>query len=112
MKIAVIGSRNLIINNLGDYLPINVTEIISGGAKGIDSCAKKYALEKGIKLTEFYPEYQKYGKGAPLRRNLKIIDYADIVLAFWDGKSRGTKFVIEQCRKKGKTVRVFLLKQQ
>lgn len=112
MKIAVIGSRNLIINNLGDYLPINVTEIISGGAKGIDSCAKKYALEKGIKLTEFYPEYQKYGKGAPLRRNLQIIDYADIVLAFWDGKSRGTKFVIEQCRKKGKTVRVFLLKQQ
>lgn len=112
MKIAVIGSRNLIINNLGDYLPINVTEIISGGAKGIDSCAKKYALEKGIKLTEFYPEYQKYGKGAPLRRNLQIIDYADIVLAFWDGKSRGTKFVIEQCRKKGKTVRVFLPKQQ
>lgn len=112
MKIAVIGSRNLIINNLGDYLSINVTEIISGGAKGIDSCAKKYALEKGIKLTEFYPEYQKYGKGAPLRRNLQIIDYADIVLAFWDGKSRGTKFVIEQCRKKGKTVRVFLLKQQ
>lgn len=112
MKIAVIGSRNLIINKLGDYLPINVTEIISGGAKGIDSCAKKYALEKGIKLTEFYPEYQKYGKGAPLRRNLQIIDYADIVLAFWDGKSRGTKFVIEQCRKKGKTVRVFLLKQQ
>lgn len=107
MKIAVIGSRNLIINNLGDYLPINVTEIISGGAKGIDSCAKKYALEKGIKLTEFYPEYQKYGKGAPLRRNLQIIDYADIVLAFWDGKSRGTKFVIEQCRKKEKPSEFF-----
>ena len=40
MKIAVIGSRGLVINDLGKYLPANVTEIVSGGAKGIDTCAK------------------------------------------------------------------------
>ena len=53
MKIAVIGSRGLVINDLGKYLPANVTEIVSGGAKGIDTCAKKYALSNGIKLN-FY----------------------------------------------------------
>lgn len=110
MKIAVIGSRGLVINDLGKYLSANVTEIVSGGAKGIDTCAKKYALSNGIKLTEFLPEYNKYGRGAPLKRNLLIIDYADEVLAFWDGRSSGTKYVIEQCRKRNKKVSIFYIK--
>lgn len=104
MKIAIIGSRNLTVNNLEKYLPQGVTEIVSGGAKGIDSCARNYAQENNIKLTEFLPQYEKYGKGAPLRRNLQIINYSDEVLAFWDGKSRGTKYVIDQCRKNNKKV--------
>ena len=41
MKVAIVGSRNLHINNLGNYLPENVTEIVSGGAKGIDECIKR-----------------------------------------------------------------------
>lgn len=110
MKIAVIGSRGLVINDLGKYLPANVTEIVSGGAKGIDTCAREYALSNGIKLTEFLPEYNKYGRGAPLKRNLLIIDYADEVLAFWDGRSSGTKYVIEQCRKRNKKVSIFYIK--
>lgn len=100
MKIAVIGSRNLSVINLGRYLPEGVMEIVSGGAKGIDTCAKQYALLNKIRLTEFLPEYHKYGKGTPLKRNLKIIDYADQVIAFWDGKSRGTKYVIDTCKRK------------
>ena len=106
MKIAVIGSRGLKVNDLGKYLPVGVTEIVSGGAKGIDTCAREYALANGLKLTEFLPEYEKYGRGAPLKRNLQIIDYADKVLAFWDGQSRGTKYVIEQCKKRNKKVTV------
>ena len=106
MKVAVIGSRGLTIDNLEKYLPRETTEIISGGAKGIDTCAREYAVSHGIKLTEFLPEYEKYGKNAPLKRNITIIETADVVLAFWDGKSRGTKFVIEKCREVGKTVRV------
>lgn len=106
MKVAVIGSRGLTIDNLEKYLPRETTEIISGGAKGIDTCAREYAVSHGIKLTEFLPEYEKYGKNAPLKRNITIIEAADVVLAFWDGKSRGTKFVIEKCREVGKTVRV------
>ena len=100
MRVAVIGSRGLQINNLEDYLPEGVTEIVSGGAKGIDTCAKNYALEHDLKLTEFLPEYSRYGRGAPLRRNITIIEYADLVLAFWDGESRGTKYVIDNCKKR------------
>lgn len=106
MKVAVIGSRRLTIDNLEKYLPSETTEIISGGAKGIDTCAKEYAIAHNIKLTEFLPEYEKYGKNAPLKRNITIIENADIVLAFWDGISNGTRFVIDKCRETGKEVKV------
>lgn len=109
MKIAVIGSRGLWIENLGKYLPCDTDEIVSGGAAGVDSCAKAYALENNIKLTEFLPQYDKYKRGAPLRRNIEIIKYADEVIAFWDGKSHGTKYVIDNCRKMGKNVNVIIM---
>lgn len=107
MKVAVVGSRNLDVINLGKYLPENTTEIISGGATGVDTSAKKYALANDIKLTEFLPEYRKYGKLAPLIRNAQIIEGADLVVAFWDGKSKGTKSVIEKCREKGIEIKVY-----
>ena len=100
MRVAVIGSRGLQVDDLENYLPDGVTEIVSGGARGIDTCAKNYALLHGLKLTEFLPEYEKYGRAAPLRRNITIIEHADLVLAFWDGKSRGTKSVIVNCKKR------------
>lgn len=111
MKIAVIGSRNLKVKNLGQYLPQGVTEIVSGGAKGIDTCAKEYALNNNIKLTEFLPDYDKYGRSAPIKRNVLIVDYADMVLAFWDGQSRGTKFVINQCKQSSKPIKIFVQKK-
>ena len=109
MKVAVIGSRGLSGTDLGRYLPENTTEIVSGGAKGVDTSAREYALAHGIKLTEFLPEYTRFGRSAPLKRNITIIEYSDIVLAFWDGKSRGTKFVIDNCRKLGVEVRVYII---
>lgn len=109
------GSRNLFVNDLGEYLPENTTEIVSGGARGIDSCARgidscarNYALCNQLKITEFLPNYQKYGRSAPIKRNLQIISYADIVIAFWDGKSKGTKFVIETCKKINKPLKIML----
>lgn len=107
MKVAVIGSRGLAVKDLGKYLPENTTEIVSGGARGVDTSAKEYAKEHGVKLTEFLPEYEKFGKAAPLKRNVTIVEYADVVLAFWDQKSRGTKFVIDQCKKTNVPVKVF-----
>lgn len=107
MKVAVIGSRNLVVENLEEYLPPDVSEIVSGGARGIDTCAKEYANKNNLKLTVFLPDYKKYGKSAPLRRNLEIIEYSDEVFAFWDGVSHGTKFVIDNCKKQSKKIRIF-----
>lgn len=110
MKVAIIGSRQLEIENLSEYIPLTTTKIVSGGAKGIDTCAKKYAISANIKLTEFLPDYSKYGKSAPLYRNLKIIAYADEIIAFWDGKSRGTKVVIDNALKQNKKTAIIICK--
>ncbi|MBR6806943.1 MAG: hypothetical protein IKM46_01040 [Clostridia bacterium] len=97
MKTAVIGSRKLKTDNIGEYLPADTCEIVSGGAAGVDTSAKEYAIAAGLKYTEFLPEYKLYGRGALIVRNRKIVDYADLVVAFRDGKSRGTKWTVNYC---------------
>ncbi|MCI8387925.1 MAG: DUF2493 domain-containing protein [Clostridiales bacterium] len=110
MKVAVIGSRKLNLSDFGgtlaDFLPPETTAIVSGGAKGIDSCARDWALANGIEIIEFLPDYRRYGRGAPHRRNDEIIAEADLVLAFWDGESRRTASVITKCRNRNVPVRV------
>ena len=113
MKVAVIGSRGLkVINDLGKYLPEGTKEIVSGGADGIDACAKEYALSHHLRLTEFLPEYALYGRAATLKRNDLIVAYADMILAFWDGQSRGTAYVIQKCREWQKPCKVFNLTKE
>ena len=107
MKVGVVGSRSKTIQNLENYLPKDTSEIVSGGAIGIDTCARIYAKGKGIKLVDFLPDYKKYGRGAPLKRNNLIVEYADVVVAFWDGISRGTKYTINFAEKIRKKVIVY-----
>ena len=102
MKIGVVGSRNLTINELEKYVPSGCEKIVSGGAAGIDKCAAEYARRQGIELLEILPDYNKYGKAAPLLRNQTIADESDIVIAFWNGYSKGTKSIIEYCKKSNK----------
>jgi hypothetical protein len=109
MKTAVIGSRKLMITNLEVYLPADTTEIVSGGATGIDTCAKHFSLTHNIPYTEYRPDYTRYGRAAPIVRNRQIVDHADRVIAFWDGTSRGTRSVIDYCRKIGKPLTVYTL---
>lgn len=104
MKVAVIGSRSITAYPLEEVISAETTEIISGGARGVDTIAREYAQQHGIPLTEIRPDYARYGKGAPLRRNLEIIARAELVIALWDGNSTGTAQVIDECRKHGKPV--------
>ncbi len=111
MKVAVFGSRNITEVNLKEYLPEGTEEIVSGGAVGVDSVAARYAKENGIKLVEFLPEYNFYGRRAPVMRNKKIAEYADEGIAFWDGTSRGTIHTVNYFKNMGKKVRIFVKKQ-
>ena len=110
MRIAIVGSRNVIIDSITEFVADN-DEIVSGGAIGVDQYAANYAREHGLKLTEFLPEYEKYGRAAPILRNKQIVDYADKIVVFWDGKSRGSLSVIKYAEKVGKSCDVILCKQ-
>ena len=106
MIIGVIGSRDLIVNELEKYIPSKCTKIVSGGAVGIDVCAAKYAQTSGIELSEILPDYKKHGKAAPIVRNKTIVEASNKVIAFWNGHSKGTKMVIDYCKKINKTCTV------
>ena len=113
MKIAIIGSRSIPTIPIESYILQNTTEdieIVSGGAIGVDRCAAEYAKANGFKLTEFLPDYSRYGRAAPIVRNKQIVDYADILLIFWDGQSRGTLSVIRYAEKRSKPHRIILFK--
>ena len=109
MKVAIIGSRSIITTDLGMYISEG-DEIVSGGAAGVDSCAAEYAKKRGLKLTVFLPQYDLYGRAAPIVRNKKIVDYADKIIAFWDKKSMGTLSVIKYAQKVGKLCEIILCK--
>jgi len=91
MKVAIIGSRNLKVK-INKYLPKDISLVVSGGARGIDTLAEEYADKNCIPKLIFLPDYKRYGKIAPLVRNKLIVNNSDMVIAFWDGVSRGTKF--------------------
>ena len=106
MKIAVIGSRGTSRIDCDRIGARHGDVIVSGGARGVDSLAAAWARRKGLAVVEHLPDYASYGKAAPHVRNRKIVAEADRIVAFWDGKSRGTKSVIERAKKYGKQVDV------
>lgn len=109
MKIAIVGSRNLTLDVAPFLEGEEVSEIVSGGAHGIDKCAELYAEKTGVKIKIFPPRYELYGKAAPLRRNTEIVEYADKVYIFWDGSSRGSAFVRDLCIKIGKPYVIIII---
>ena len=102
MKIAVVGSRGLSLSFDDFEFGEVITELVSGGARGVDRLAAEFARSRGLTVKEFLPRYELYGRAAPLKRNEEIVDYADKIYIFWDGKSRGTEFVCTYCKKTGK----------
>lgn len=112
MKIAVVGSRSLDNYQLVKSILEQYTfsQIVSGGAKGIDTLAEQYSDELGlIKPLVILPDWKQYNRGAGAVRNRKIVDTADFVVAIWDGKSKGTKISINHAKKINKPVFVWLI---
>lgn len=88
-------------------------EIISGGARGADKIGEQFAKKYNIKLTVFPAQWDKYGKSAGIIRNAEMAQYAKngILFAFWDGKSTGTKNMIEAARRNNMTVLIYEYKK-
>lgn len=104
----VCGSRGF--NNISvihDCLNwLKPTLILSGGCRGPDKIAEKWARERGIKTLVFVPSWKRYGKAAgPMRNTAMLVENPDLVLAFWDGKSR-TADMITKAKAKGIYTRI------
>ena len=102
MKLLIAGSRSISDFDLTEYIPDDTELIISGGAKGVDTIAEKYADKHKISKLILYPNYCLYGRAAPIKRNEIMVDLADSVLVIWDGKSKGAMYTAEYAKKKGK----------
>lgn len=80
--------------------------IISGGARGADMLGEKYSRDEGLSLEVFPANWNKFGKSAGFRRNEQMAEVADALIAFWDGKSHGTKHMIEIMENKNLLVKI------
>lgn len=83
-------------------------EIICGKARGADTLGEDYAMDQEITIVKFPADWDRYGKAAGHIRNRRMADYADILLVFWDGKSTGTKSMIEKMNRQFKPVILYL----
>ncbi len=84
---------------------INI-EIVSGAYKGADLLGERYAAERNYLIKQFPADWRRYGKSAGQKRNVEMANYADMLIALWDGKSKGTKNMIDLASKEGLKVKV------
>lgn len=106
MKLGIVGSRGFNDKEFFDSKVklciehYGITEIVSGGAIGADNFAEEFAFEHNLKLTVHKAEWDKYGLSAGFKRNKDIWKDSDIIIAFWDGISKGTKHTIDNYKGK------------
>lgn len=113
MKLIVAGSRNIpgevgwaIVYYHLSAVKDKVTEIVSGGARGIDSLGEVFANENSIPIKKFIPDWKTHGKKAGMLRNIEMAEYADAAIVIWDGNSKGSKYMISCMLKRSKPVHV------
>ena len=107
MKTAIVGSRSITDYDLNEALEgLTVTEIISGGAMGVDTLAEVYAKAKGLPLQIFPADWKAHGPKAGPLHNKQIVEACEQLVAIWDGNSKGTATTIRMAQKAGKPVRM------
>ncbi len=110
MKLAIVGGRDFTNYELlcEKIENLQIDEIVSGGAKGADTLAKRYAEEHNIPYIEFPADWKKHKKAAGPIRNSEIVNYCDKLIACWDGKSKGTSDSITKANRLNKFLFVIL----
>jgi hypothetical protein len=114
MKLIIAGCRKFKdVSQMRHILEANINkwelkEVVCGGAEGVDTIAAGWAQSYKVPVTYFLAEWKKYGRSAGPIRNKKMAEYADQLLAIWDGSSKGTKNMIEEMSKLNKPVKIIL----
>jgi len=110
MKVIIAGSRSItdvnIVRRAVKLSGFEITEVVSGTARGVDRLGEQIAHELNIPVKRFPANWEKYGRRAGFLRNQEMAHYADALIAVWDGVSRGTKHMIEYARSCGLQVYV------
>ena len=115
MKVIIAGSRT--INDKAEVAraikstKVNITEVVIGNARGVDTIAENYANLIHANIKVFPAEAEKYGQPAGHIRNEQMARYADALIAIWDGDSMGTRDMIQAMNREGKPVYLFLTKR-
>ena len=119
-RVAVSGCRDYNnYNEAEEYISLclsniakeNRVIIVSGGCKGADKLGEMYATKHGLKIEQYLPNWNLYGRSAGPKRNKQMAEVSDYVICFWDGESRGTKSMIEFAKQLGKPTRVKNIKK-
>ena len=120
MKLLIAGSRSLknieidfMVESINEYLSdigmLDVKEIVSGGAIGIDTLGETIAKDFGLKVKQFLPDWKTLGKKAGAVRNKEMVDYCDAAIIFYDGQSKGTQITIDLLKRSKKSYKVILI---
>ncbi len=111
MKTIIAGSRTItcpfVVDKAVKLSGIPIHKVICGGARGVDHLGNIWAGINKIPVIHFRPDWDTYGKSAGFIRNQEMADYADALIAVWDGVSRGTKDMIDRAQKKVLKVYVY-----
>lgn len=111
MKVIIAGSRGImdpsVVPQAALQSGFTVTEVVSGTARGVDQLGEAWAILVGIPVRRFPADWNRFGRSAGFRRNAEMAEYADALIAIWDGASRGTTHMIDLARSKGLKVFVF-----
>lgn len=111
MKTIIAGTRdaNVSMTRFKEILALSdfkITEVVSGNSGNIDKLGEEWGLANHIPVSQFNAAWQTYGANAGPRRNRQMAEYADALIAIWDGKSRGTFNMIKEATKKELSVYV------
>ena len=110
MKVIIAGSRTISDRESVEAAikasGFEITEVVCGMARGVDTEGFNWAKDNNIPVKEFHADWEKYGRAAGPIRNKQMAEYADALIAFWDGKSRGTKHMIDLAKRANLKVRI------
>jgi len=110
VKVIIAGSRSIVDKEVVERAVresgFRITEVISGGARGVDALGEEIARDLGVPVQRFLPAWDVYGKAAGAIRNEAMAKVADALIAVWDGKSGGTRNMMWQARRRGLQVYV------